>query len=240
MKIRGTFASTYDRFVKRQSLLPAGLLELLKSTGTKNVLDFGCGTGTISVGLSMAGFDVTGVDYSPGMLKAARKKAQEHKANVEFVLADIARIRLRKEFDIIICLGNTIPHFTNYFQLNKFLQNCRRHLKPGGRIIFQELNYDRILKERPSTFAIDIDHEIVRFKQYRYRKNLIDFVVTIIDGNKTPPRQSVSIVKIKPWTKNELKNTLNQSGFKTISFYGDYSKTKFSLKAKDLIITAGT
>ena len=240
MKIKGEFAKTYDSFVKRPSFLPPGLLEIVKSTSAKSILEFGCGTGTVAVGLSQAGYDVAGVDYSPEMLKAAREKAKGNQAKVRFVLADIteASLKLNKRFDIILCLGNTLALITNYSMLNRFLANCQKHLNSGGHIIFQQLNYDRILKERPATFAINVDRDIVRFKQNRYGKNYIDFVVTIVDGARIPPKQTVTIARLKPWTKAELKKIMTESGFKKISFYGDYIKGKFSIKAKDLIILA--
>jgi glycine/sarcosine N-methyltransferase len=238
MKIKGQFAKTYDSFVKRPSFLPLGLLEIVRSTSAKSILEFGCGTGTVAVGLSLEGYDVTGVDYSPEMLKAAREKAKKQRAQIRLIRRDISLVALNKKYDLILCLGNTIPHFTNRAGLKTLLDNCQRHLNPGGRVIFQQLNYDRILDEKPTTFALDIDREIVRFKQNRYKKNHIDFVVTIVDGARIPPRQTVSIAKLKPWTKTELKKIMTESGFKKISFYGDYNKSKFSMKAKDLIILA--
>lgn len=238
MKIKGEFARTYDRFVKRPSLLPPGLLEIVRSTSAKSILEFGCGTGTVAVGLSLGGYDVTGVDHSPEMLKTAKEKAKKQRAQIRLILGDISLVALNKKFDLILCLGNTIPHFTSRAQLKTLLGNCQSHLGPGGQVIFQQLNYDRMLRKRPATFAIDIDRETVRFKQNRYGKNYIDFVVTIVDGARIPPRQDVSIVKLKPWTKAELKKIMTESGFRKISFYGDYSKSEFSIKAKDLIILA--
>ena len=198
-KIKGAFAGSYDRFVKRQTALPDGLLELIRSFGPRSIVEFACGTGTVAVGLALGGFEVVGVDYSPGMLRAARRKAREQQARLRIVQADISNINLKRRFDLLLCLGNTIPHFATEAQLRRLLSNCRRHLKPdGGTLIFQQLNYDRILRDRPITFAVDIDGDMARFKQYRYRKSLIDFVVTIADGSRVPPVVSVSTVTLGP------------------------------------------
>ena len=48
------------------------------------VADLGCGTGTLALLLTEEGYDVTGVDVSPEMVRRARAKAPE----VEFVVAD--------------------------------------------------------------------------------------------------------------------------------------------------------
>jgi ubiquinone/menaquinone biosynthesis C-methylase UbiE len=47
------------------------------------VLDFGCGTGQITLALRRAGLDVCGFDTSPGMIAVARKLCAE--AGVEFM-----------------------------------------------------------------------------------------------------------------------------------------------------------
>jgi hypothetical protein len=78
----------------------------------------------------------------------------------------------------------------------------------------------------------------VRFKQYHYRKNLIDFVVTIVDGSRIPPRASVSKIALRPWTSRQLKAALKRAGFQDIRFYGNYARGDFSINSKDLIIIA--
>jgi SAM-dependent methyltransferase len=235
-KIKGAFAGSYDRFVNRQSALPDGLIELIRSFGPASILEFACGTGTVAVGLALEGFETVGVDYSPDMLRAARQKAKERKVAVKLILADITKIDLERKFDLILCLGNTIPHFTIESQLRRFLANCRHHLRPdGGALIFQQLNYDRILRDRPKTFAVDIDRDMARFKQYRYHKDMIDFVVTIIDGSRIPPAASVSTVKLKPWTREELSRIAKKEKFGNLEYFGDYKKAAFSKDSKDLV-----
>ncbi len=238
-KIKGSFAKTYDSFIKRPGLLPAGLLDLVRSLGAKTVADFACGTGNVAVGLALEGFDITGVDYSPDMLKVARSKALGHRAKIKFYLEDITGVKLGRQFDLILCLGNTIPHFTRKIDLGRLLANCTHHLRPGGHILFQQLNYDRMLKEGSGTFAIETGGDgIIRIKQSHFRGKRADFHLTIVDHTKIPPRISSNRVAIRPWTKAELSAALKQAGFTEILAIGSYSGEKFSLKSKDLIIMA--
>lgn len=235
-KIRGTFAGTYDKFVQRQSLLPMGLSKLVESLKAKDILEFACGTGAVAVGLAAMGYRVVGVDYSADMLKSARRKAREHDVDIRFVSADIGKVNLDRQFDLLLCLGNTIPHFTGPRSLARLFANCRQHLRPGGHIIIQQLNYDRILRERPLTFATDIDRDLIRIKQYRYRKDLVDFHITLVDSSQAPPRISSSRITLKPWLKDELSANLRGAGFDGIKTYSDYHQDRFTLKSKDLIL----
>lgn len=237
-KITGKFARTYDDFVRRGSLLPAGLLDLVNSTRTKEILEFGSGTGSVAIGLSLAGYNVTGIDFSPDMLRAARSKAREYGADVRFLKGDIVKIRLDQRFDLLICLGNTIPLIKGSVDSRRLFKNCVRHLVPGGIAVFQMLNYDRILKERPTTFAVDSQDDFIRIKQYRYGVKLLDFVVTLIDNSKVPPVVTISKRKLRPWTKKEITAVLMDAGFKKVSAYKDYNRKRFSVSSKDLIILA--
>ena len=239
-KIKGSFATSYDRFVKRASLLPEGLLWLLKELGAREILEFGCGTGNVAVGLAIEGYCVTGVDYSKDMLDAARRKAVKHKVEIDYYLDDISRVNIARKFDLILCLGNIIPQFTSVSSLRRVLENATKHLKPGGHMLIQQLNYERILAERPMTFSIDQDGNVVRFKQYRYRGKLIDFVVTIVDGDTVPPTTVSSRITLSPWRKKQLVTLFKGVGFKRITAFANYKKDRFSKSSKDLILLAQT
>jgi 2-polyprenyl-3-methyl-5-hydroxy-6-metoxy-1,4-benzoquinol methylase len=237
-KIKGKFAYTYDNFVTRQSLLPKGLHELIVQLNVKTILELGCGTGTVAAGLSLEGYDLTGLDFSGDMLKSAKLKAKNLKTTPKFINADITDFKLNKKFDLILCLGNTFPLISKVPGARKVLQNCVGHLNPGGTAVFQQLNYDSILKSKITTFAIDSSTDILRVKQYKYGKILIDFIVTIIDTNIIPPKLTVSESKIRPWLKSDLIAEFKNAGFSKVSAYGSYNKDKFNLKSKDLVLVA--
>jgi glycine/sarcosine N-methyltransferase len=236
--LKGGFAATYDRLVQRKGLLPKGLAELIGLQPAQEILEFGVGTGTVALGLSVLGHKVTGVDLSTDMLKEARRKARRHGVSMKFMEGDMVELKLKREFDLLICLGNTLPLVPELRRARRFLKNCRDHIKPGGKAIFQIVNYDRILKERPMTFAVDCENDLVRIKQYRYRRGIIDFVVSLVDNSRIPPSMTTATNRIRPWTKDDLGAELRKAGFGKIAAYGDYLKSEFSLSSKDLVMVA--
>jgi 2-polyprenyl-3-methyl-5-hydroxy-6-metoxy-1,4-benzoquinol methylase len=197
--IKGKLAANYDRFIKRKLILPVGLLELVKSYEPEKIADFGCGTGTVAIGLAKAGFNITGVDISKDMLKIARQKAENSGIDIRFRRADIVEIDLKNKFDLILSLGNTAPLIYRLRDARKTFRNFARHLNPGGILIIQQLNYDKILKDKPRTFAIDRNDNQLRIKQYNYIRNLVNFTVTIVDHSYTPPKIVRSHSKLRPW-----------------------------------------
>ena len=108
------FAATYDRFIQRQGLLPRGLAELVGSYAPGEILEFGVGTGTVAVGLSILGHKVTGVDLSRDMLKEARRKAHRHGVSVELKEGDMVALNLNRQFGLLLFKAATLIHVRAY------------------------------------------------------------------------------------------------------------------------------
>jgi SAM-dependent methyltransferase len=67
------------------------------------VADLGCGTGSLSVLLAGDGYAVTGLDYAPAMIRAARAKARAAGVSARFVLSDAAAPTLPPaSFDVVL------------------------------------------------------------------------------------------------------------------------------------------
>ena len=67
------------------------------------VADLGCGTGTLSVLLAAEGYAVTGLDFAPQMIRAARAKARAAGVSARFELSDAAAPTLPAEsFDVVL------------------------------------------------------------------------------------------------------------------------------------------
>jgi SAM-dependent methyltransferase len=67
------------------------------------VADLGCGTGSLSVLLASEGYAVTGLDFAPDMIRAARAKARAADVSARFVLSDAAVPNLpQASFDVVL------------------------------------------------------------------------------------------------------------------------------------------
>ena len=67
------------------------------------IADLGCGTGTLSVLLAAEGYAVTGLDFAPEMVRAARAKARAAGASARFELSDAAAPTLpAASFDVVL------------------------------------------------------------------------------------------------------------------------------------------
>ena len=67
------------------------------------IADLGCGTGTLSVLLAAEGYAVTGLDFAPRMVRAARAKARAAGVSARFELSDAAAPTLpAASFDVVL------------------------------------------------------------------------------------------------------------------------------------------
>jgi demethylmenaquinone methyltransferase/2-methoxy-6-polyprenyl-1,4-benzoquinol methylase len=95
------------------------------------VLDVACGTGDFCDDLSTAGYTPIGVDFSAGMLTAARAR------NVTRVMrADALTLPVRDaSVDAVTC-GFALRNFVS---LDEFFGQCARVVRPGGRVAFVDV-----------------------------------------------------------------------------------------------------
>src|SRR5215471_3130099 len=67
-----------------------------------SVLDVGCGTGALAARIHQAGYDVSGVDSSQGMLRILRRRAPA----IDAVLGSSARLPFADDrFDLAYCVA---------------------------------------------------------------------------------------------------------------------------------------
>jgi 2-polyprenyl-3-methyl-5-hydroxy-6-metoxy-1,4-benzoquinol methylase len=123
------------QFDKQTSYFEAPPVEKAKKyiRRTDTVLDYGCATGTIAIGIADYVKEVKGIDISSKMIEAAIRKSDERKvANVEFFQSTIYGERLKRDsFDVIVAFN--ILHF--FKDTHEVITRLKGLLKPGGLII---------------------------------------------------------------------------------------------------------
>ncbi|MFG2312488.1 class I SAM-dependent methyltransferase [Streptomyces sp. NPDC048566] len=98
-----------------------------------DLLDVGCGTGSLSLLASEEGHRITGVDLSPRMIDLARAKLAGRDA--VFLVGDAAAPPVGEQrFDVLVCRHVlwTLP------APERVLRHWRGLLRPGGRLVLVE------------------------------------------------------------------------------------------------------
>ena len=136
------------------------LARVLGTAPVNTVLDLGSGTGEHSRFLRSLAYEVTGVDASEAQIQVARQ-ADPIKADAglaRYVHGDLASIGalVPAGYGGAICLGNTLPHLSDFDTLQRFFTGLASRLVPGSPFLLQLLNYDRILDRGERTFPLTL------------------------------------------------------------------------------------
>ena len=106
----------------------------------RSVLEPGCGSGRMVEELAGRGLDVVGIDISPAMVAAARRRLDSAGAAATIVLADMCDFDLGRDFDGAVCPINTLGHLRPP-DLVRHLACMGRHLAPGAVYLVQLAHY---------------------------------------------------------------------------------------------------
>ena len=102
----------------------------------KSILEIACGTGNLSIFLLKHGYDVTGMDLSLAMLKVAADKLKENGMPGKLVAANMTSIPLKKKFDAVLCLYDSLNYLKDPADFKKALDEAYTIIKGGGLFIF--------------------------------------------------------------------------------------------------------
>ena len=101
----------------------------------KEILDFGGGTGLLTLPLAKQAKSVTLVDISKKMLEQARLKAERQEIkNIQFLEQDLLKNPLEKEFDLIV-VSRVLHHMPD---VDVALSLFHQHLREDGQLLIAD------------------------------------------------------------------------------------------------------
>jgi len=143
------FGRFYDAIMGDRAEATKRLREFIRkaSPKAKNVLELGCGTGSVLKHLAKD-YDVCGLDLSERMLSLAKKKVPQARLSRQ----DMVRFHSSETFDVICCVFDSINHVLSFTDWKKLFANVYRHLSDEGTFIFDvntRKKLDRLVAEPP-------------------------------------------------------------------------------------------
>ncbi|MDO3409090.1 class I SAM-dependent methyltransferase [Saccharibacillus sp. CPCC 101409] len=132
----------------------------------REVVELGCGTGTLTALLAQEGYAVTGIDLSEDMLAVARAKAEERPplqgllrgGELRFVQQDMTEWAAPEPVDSVISFCDCLNYLTEPEQIEDTFRATYAGLKPGGTFLFDVHHPDTLRRyEAEQPFVYDED-----------------------------------------------------------------------------------
>ena len=243
------FSQDYDRVVDWEGRLRFEmpfLREVFRQHEVRTVLDVAGGTGQHAIAFAREGLTVATADLSGAMAARARANAAQAGVALRVEQAGFGQLAeaLADTFDAVTCLGNSLPHLTTPEALAEGLADMAAVLNPGGVLILQNRNMDRVLA-RGERFMPPQAHdagaeEWLFFRFYDMDGPQLDFHVLrlhrLADGAWQIEHEQTPL---RAWRRAELEAALQDAGLAPLGAYGSYRGEPFDPEESgDLVLVA--
>lgn len=212
-------------------------------------MEWGAGTGRVTLPLARAGLEVTAVDLSPVMLAVLVERLDyetpEVRSRIHSQPGDMRSTALGRLFETVLATYNVIGHLHTPADLCAFFQNVRAHLAPGGLLLFDSLapSSEELLADPNEEFPCDpIVHpktgehfEVTERFAYDFETRLLTLRSFYRSAHQTLETKLV----LRQWFPQELKYLLESEGY-DVSFTADYSNRPPLEAEADMLLVHAT
>ncbi|MEW6031925.1 MAG: class I SAM-dependent methyltransferase [Bacillota bacterium] len=195
----------------------------------RTVLDVACGTGNSTIPFARRGYRTAGIDLSPQMLDVARAKAEVLGLDIEFAVQDMkdlqtAGLASGTEFDLVICLYDSINYLTDPRDLRRALAGFRRALRPGGLLVL-DVNSARSLSQmtESSLFLEGPGWAFIERNQFDPATSIWEIVVTgFVRVRGGLYRRFREVHRERSYSEGEVREALAAAGLETEAAYAAF------------------
>jgi glycine/sarcosine N-methyltransferase len=206
------------------------------------ILDVAAGTGNLAAALSARGYEVTALDVDQAMVGKMLEKQQEPGApRFETLLMDMRGLEgLPQEgYDAVLCVGNSLVHLNDLTEIADAVIRMYDRLKPGGTLILQNVNYDRILRDHVKELPLierQLDGVTIGFRRfYELEEDGILFQGRLTLEGAAGREEYENEVRLLPMQSDELLQITEQYGLPVPEMYGSYQGEAYTTGSTALV-----
>ena len=144
----------------------------------KEILDFGGGTGLLTLPLAKQAKSVTLVDISEKMLEQARLKAgQQEIKNIQFLEQDLLANPLDQQFDLII-VSRVLHHMPD---VDETLSLFHQYLREGGQLLIAD--FTKIEANHHGFELVELENKLAHFGFSSVHSQILYSAEDLFQGN---------------------------------------------------------
>jgi SAM-dependent methyltransferase len=231
--------------------------ELVMRFEPRRVLELACGSGRIGIELlhSPGDFQLEGLDISPEMLSAYRRKLEreplEAQARVTLHEGDMTDYSLpnKGDFDLIFLPFNSVSHLYEIEQQLNAFKNTFDHLAPSGRFVVDvflpDIDYLSDALNRPSHVYLEDELEVENdFTMLLYTTRKYDTIEQLQHILWTHEKffesgeheRYLTRLDMHVFFPRELQLLFLASGFRIEAIYGGYDWKPFGKGTRQIVV----
>lgn len=211
------------------------IIKNLKISKGSKVLDLCGGYGRIGIPLAKRDCEVSIQDLNKDFLKRAKKEAERQKTDIKIIHSDMRKIPFKNKFDAVINIFTSFGYLEDDKEDNRVLKSINKSLKPRGKFLIDILNGNWLKNNyQPRTWRKSNDILVLEENTLDRKTNRNISKITILDLKKC--KSFSTIIKLRIYEFNELKNILSNNGFKIIKRYGGLNGERFFPKLSKRIV----
>ncbi len=201
-----------------------------------DVLDLACGPGRHAAVLAKRGFNVTGVDLTPFLLRQAKELARKESITIEWVQEDMRSFGRPEAFDLAINLFTSFGYFEDSRDDIKALRNVYQSLREGGALVMEMAGKEYLASVFAPTGSQKLPDGrlLVERRQVVKDWSRIRNEWTVIEGDTATTFE----FEVTVYSGQELKDRLYEAGFSEVALFGGYDGSEYGLNARRLVAVA--
>lgn len=172
-----TAVNSFQNFLQKNGLV---------HNDQKTALDLGAGHGIQSVALAKSGYSVTAVDFSQQLLDELSTHAND--LPIEVVNDDILHFIFNenKNWDLIICWGDTLTHLKDIEDMKTFLNQSIEHLNEQGHLLLSFRDYSVEMEGNQRFIPVKSSEEqiLTCFLEYEKERVRVSDLLHIKENNQ--------------------------------------------------------
>ncbi len=190
----------------------------------RTVLDLACGTGTMTVLLARAGYELIGVDFSEDMLaEAAQKTVPEGVIPPVYLQQRMEELDLYGTVEAAVCCLDSLNYITDVRALRRTLRRLHLFVAPGGVFLF-DINTPKKLQELDGQVFLDEQEDVycVWRTEFDRRSRICIYGMDLFQRTaKGLWQRSAEEHRERAWEVAELMALLHEAGFTEVRTWGD-------------------
>jgi SAM-dependent methyltransferase len=214
------YLALYDDYLSERTPVEIDRLEaLLAVRPPLRILDLPCGQGRHAIELARRGYDVTGIDLSPFLLKVAEERARADGIRVRWLAGDMRQPIAGEGFDVVLNLFTSLGYFADEADDAKVVEAAASMLRPGGRFVLEVINGERLMARFQEREWFTVGQAAVverRSLDRTARRMVVERTVS------TPDDTKVNLHAIRLYTGRDVSAILRKAGFGRVDLYGDW------------------